>query len=131
MYYGDNGYEEDCAPDFRFESDRNNPNYAYQYAKYCEELIKEESKGNVFERSINIEYTMPIEISYMNVMRQTDKAILINIDNVYKAWIPKSQIVAIGNDCMYITKYFSKVYKKEKIEDLNEKDIRINKWDKD
>lgn len=115
MYYGDLDYqEEDCAPDFRFESDRNNPNYAHQYAEYRENLIKE-STENLYEKSINIEYTMPIEIGYMNVIHQTDKAILINIDNIYKSWIPKSQIVAIGNDCIYITEYFSKMYKKEKI----------------
>ena len=117
MYYGDQDYrEEDCAPDFRFESDRNNPNYVHQYTKYCEDLVKE-SKENVFERSISVEYTMPIKIDYMNIIHQTNKAILLNIDNVYKAWIPKSQIVAIGNDCIYITEYFSRKYSKEKIGD--------------
>ena len=121
MYIGDCGYgEEDCPPDFRFASDRENPNYAYHYAKYLEKEANERASYSSCANSNNTyteqkEKSSIKEINYISVICSTDKAVCVAIDSFHKMWIPKSQIVETKGYTIYVTDYFYRVKKLIKI----------------
>lgn len=110
--YGSRETEEDCAPDFRFACDRENPNYAHHYEKYLADEAKEKASSPCYDdsygsySSCSKNVSFPQEITYNHIICHTDKAICIDVDSTYKMWIPKSQIRAISDSIIYVTDFF-------------------------